>query len=395
MHSSVQALLGMTRSFQSDSGEIWRQDKSSCWGQALSPVSLSIQQSELARAQKLSTGGMTPSPGFSRNKTSPGSLRTEPPGNHSAIAATEVAQDYQPKGDREADCRTGEILMKTCHVDEVPSSIKNPLYEQSVSEETSGAVNCTVDPIDGPTTQRHAHASVSFRSAIRRAADKTRQDAEMADSFQPLQAGVHLLQESGSSFQQPEANSHPYHESGALNSEQQPIRGMQKAVSSAGKTPFRSSWTGGECSSGFSNHMTASSVSHLRKSEGKPLVGTAWQTASGGHNIAGGGFRMPVGDIATPDTMVSIINPIWRPDASSEEVTETVLETLETPEDKIGKSSDRPVRCSLLESMNSVSEEIKQGWEHIHNLIISSCSSLLLDLKQPAFRALDLLRRKS
>lgn len=342
----------VTRSFQSEGALPREQGSTAFWEEALSPISLKIQQNELARAQRLCMGGM-------------------------ATPCGQVVKHHPPKqgvlpNDAFSSADKGPIqgshLQDTSsrksgpHAVEGSSAIKNPLFEGNMSGENSA---------DSPKNPR-PHTSVSFRSAIRRAADKSRRNAlQTSDAASVKGEADHLHHESVrledqaeakllEQYHQQQSSLREFAEEGPHYLQDEFGRSQMEQKSSAGKTPFQLSET--MAASHVNSSICVASPSNLlstnRDLEHPPEI--AWQCPlSGcGQPMSGGGSNLLSQDVATPDTMVSIMNPTWRPNECDKDPAHSMTENTEDDDEAIRTLSERPVKCSLLESMNSVSEEL-------------------------------------
>lgn len=193
---------------------------STAWSPCLSPMGRKIQQNERVRAQMLSSGGrpLMTLEAASRQRDaalataeategSCGSLQacqgssavaTAAQHGHSCgdqlMAVTSnmqlpeagleptLADSFQAATGRSpittphrstVDNKGSQETPETAELVEVPSAIKNPLYEESASSSTAGcAVKQTTDTERPQPTNGSAKSGVSFRSAIRRAAGR-------------------------------------------------------------------------------------------------------------------------------------------------------------------------------------------------------------------------------
>ena len=433
----------MPRKCRSYDTKPWTSSPALSWGQSLSPVSREIQRNDLARAQRLSTGA-SPLPGSSSRKSWDYASRAEltkqadtPEADSLAPIHGALTQERgEPGGVANGDRLTvqsgvayeaahgkavqGKTVEESPSTDaavsseqfatpestravnnrgrgtpEVPSSIKNPLYEPSeaASIDSSSAMDpSSLNPSslsNGQPGSREGRQSASFRSAIRRAADRHRQDRRDSQQATTSAADAEgsIERSHGQQLRQIEKTvrgrqSTP-HSSKVRCSSGAPLPDEQDAIAlcsgsqampasdlfSAGSGPWEASrlinhnpdenLQSQACGS-HHGWVPAIDTASKRREKTRPavLAGEASVrddvTDTGAVAIADGATATAAASV-TPESAASGLNPIWRLWNSAKQATESLQRGHSKEAGSL--TSSRSVRCSLLESMNSVSDE--------------------------------------
>ena len=408
------------------------------WDKDFSPVSQEIQRSDLARAQLLSTGGKhspkAQGPAASRRDSAGdlGALQQEKPLNAPASEEAPTATETPglragaaakgrstparhvpsvehrqnnaalggPGSQLEAAAETPTIIKAVFArqlgegggnfpTPEVPSTVKNPLFEASSSasigsSSTGGAsvrqlglqtagINPTFERLEAHSPACGAKSSASFRSAIRRAAHKSRQgkpDASEAH-IDPQQA---LADDDSSSQGRQTREAGAAEQSGRVSNsgDQQALQSSSKRVQNllpgreAANLDARpvtiSARHQRQSPSGRENYLPETSTSSLasprererslehgyeRKTKGaSPLQSTEGRSQAAAGNGA-----------STPQNEHTSMSSIWKLWNSGKAATESLQH--EDKRSLSNRASNKSVRCSLLGSMNSVSDELR------------------------------------
>lgn len=308
----------------------WRQTPPRSWEPSLSPVSREIQRNEIARAQLLS-GGSSPESKQTAQQIGPATAGNNGPGRGTSFTETlqgkaTAQQDAllraSPSLETPDGKKTGQRTDEDRLADEeklvdIPSSVKNPLFDASTSA-SIGSSNTTdissgqhgnVKPDEAYAWKQEAKSSASFRSAIRRAADRSRQEKKMGN---PL----------------------------FVNDEAQTLEATQQV----GKPAPEGSSLPRALEILPSPQPTAAEAHGLKAQVHEKASGVGKQGGLG--NVIRG-----LDESATPETVTSSVNPVAKLWNSGRQATES----LQRERSQASNISRGSVRCSLLSSMNSVS----------------------------------------
>lgn len=409
------AFPGLPKSAHSYESKPWGETLP--WDRVSSPVSQEIQRSELARAQLLSTGGS-----FSLEAQNPAASRSDKKGYVEAVKQREPTEVVSPEpavaaaaetpavGDRAAASGAGIAAKEAPSVDhrqnnaahggpgsypeaasetppvskavfarqlgdggqsfptpKVPSSVKNPLFEASSSasigsSSTGGAsvrqlgfqasgINPIFENLKAQSPGAGTKSSASFRSAIRRAAHRSKQgkqdslEAEISPQ-QGLASNRHRRRRQPQDQQALEEASRQAQKQllGREGTKTAKILTQQKGDDTSEllkEVPERS------ISSLSSPSPHAESTERGRTSRAKTAISAEnmndqSRAEAGARNVTPQGAGM---------------DPIWKLWNSGKAATESLQH--ENRKSTASRADNKSVRCSLLDSMNSVSDEFR------------------------------------
>ncbi len=421
----------MSRSAHSYDSKPWGQAIPKLWDRPFDPVSQEIQRSDLARAQLLSTGGSplqkaeaiisnvadVSSAAACRSKAENAqrSRAVADAGNTPGIGRKSAKEDCEkvvptvehrqnnaalggPRGQSEASSETPPVSKAIFRrqlgaeggsypTPEVPSSVKNPLFEASSSAsvgssstggasvrqlgfQASGTLNPTFERVEAKSPAAGAKSSASFRSAIRRAAHRSeqeRQEALRADPSpqQPLEN--ERLEGSGltAGGLQREAGNIEGSPSIPIISDQDALQGGAKqqdeardSITQIGSAPTRINLPAGMGPAKKEiDKQREDSVQH-REDESAESRATYSEHRVSGLEKQRNDQAKDGQDVSTRQDAQAGTNPIWKLWNSGKAATESLQR--EGRQSAGNQVSSRSVRCSLLSSMNSVSDEFRQ-----------------------------------
>ena len=434
LYLQSKAFSGMPKSAHSVDRKPWGEGLP--WDKEASSVSQDIQRSDLARAQLLSTGGkytpeaqepaeirrdkarhqeaLEPQKPTNAPTTEAASAATETPklrksadGNGAVIPA-ETAPSLEhrqnnaalggPGSQSEAAAETPPVSKAVFArqlgegggnfpTPEVPSSVKNPLFEASssasVGSSSTGAasvrqlgfqasgINPTFEHQEAHSPAAGTKSSASFRSAVRRAAHRSRQEKQDGPEDRTSPHHAPATKKAVSKDKEavlPQWKAPAKKELSGLPSRDQPAlqgvsREEQKLLlgregNDLGGKPVTSSEQRQNAPE-LETHLPDRSISSLsspgaleepagRRNESKAKEATMPRLRNQSQVEA-------ANEASTPQESQAGMSSIWKLWNSGEAATESLQH-----ENRASRASNKSVRCSLLDSMNSVSDELRQ-----------------------------------